>query len=56
MRSAVKIPLVVTEQQAAILDGQSRIANWLYNQLLAIANDLRNQYRETQDNEVGKRL
>jgi len=56
MRSAVKIPLVLTEQQAAILDGQSRIANWLYNQLLAIANDLRNQYRETQDNEVGKRL
>src|SRR5437667_143740 len=56
MRSAVKIPLMVTEQQAAILEGQSKIANWLYNKLLERANDLRKQYRETQDKEVGKTL
>lgn len=34
MRSAVKIPLMVSEPEANILDSQSRIANWLYNQLL----------------------
>ncbi len=34
MKSAVKIPLQVGEQEAAILDSQSRIANWLYNTLL----------------------
>ncbi len=56
MRSAVKIPLVVTEQQAAILDGQSKIANWLYNKLLEIANGLRQQYRGSQDKEVGRTL
>jgi len=36
MRSAVKIPLVVTEQQAAILDGQSKIANRLYHDYDAV--------------------
>ena len=56
MRSAVKIALQVGEQEATILDGQSRIANWLYNHLLATANDLRKQYRETQDKAVGKTL
>jgi hypothetical protein len=33
MKSAIKISLLVGEQDATILDGQSRIANWLYNQL-----------------------
>jgi len=47
---------VVTEQQAAILDGQSKIANWLYNKLLEIANGLRQQYRGSQDKEVGRTL
>lgn len=46
MRSVVKIPLEVTPQQAAILDSQSKIANWLYNRLLETANTLRKQYRE----------
>ena len=41
MRSAVKMPLLVGEQEAAILDSESRIANWLYNMLLEIANTLR---------------
>src|SRR6266566_6704042 len=43
----------VTKEQATILDSQSKIANWLYNKLLERANDLRKQYRESQDKEVG---
>jgi putative transposase len=56
MRSAVKIALVLSEEQAAILDSQSKMANWLYNKLLEHANTLRKQYRETQDKEVGRTL
>jgi len=63
MKSVVKIPLEVTKEQAAILDSQSKIANWLYNQLLERANMLRKQYREaranvdqTQANELGLTL
>ncbi len=46
MKSVVKIPLEVSKREAAILDSQSRIANWLYNRLLETANTLRQQYRE----------
>src|SRR5215472_7204229 len=46
MKSVVKIPLEVTVEQAGILDSQSKIANWLYNQLLEQATTLRKQYRE----------
>src|SRR5215469_6902327 len=46
MKSVVKVPLEVTTDQANILDSQSKIANWLYNQLLETANQLRKQYRE----------
>ena len=49
MKSVVKIALEVTRDQAAILDSQSKIANWLYNQLLEHANALRKQYREAED-------
>lgn len=56
MRSAVKITLIVTEKQAAVLDSQSKIANWLYNHLLETANGLRQQYRQTQDKQVGRTL
>ncbi len=51
MRSAVKIPLTVTPEQVAILDGQSKIANWLYNKLLEVAHELRKQYRAAPDQE-----
>ncbi|AEF93799.1 transposase IS605 OrfB [Desulfotomaculum nigrificans CO-1-SRB] len=34
-----KIRLIVTDEQARILDSQSKKCNWLYNQLLAIARD-----------------
>ncbi len=56
MKTSVKIPLVVGEQEAAVLDSQSRIANWLYNKLLEQANVLRLQYRATQEKQVGKVL
>jgi len=56
MKVAVKIPLLVTKQEAIVLDSQSRIANWLYNRLLEQANALRKRYRETQEKEVGKVL
>jgi putative transposase len=56
MRSAVKIALEVTEEQAALLDSQSKMANWLFNQLLERANDLRKQYRQSQDKLIGKTL
>ena len=49
MKVVVKIPLLVGSQEAAVLDSQSRIANWLYNKLLEQANTLRQQYREAQD-------
>src|SRR5947208_16332494 len=54
MRSAVKIALEVTEGQATLLDSQSKIGNWLYNQLLERANGLRQQYRQSQDKQVAK--
>ena len=56
MKAAVKIPLLVAEPEATVLDSQSRIANWLYNHLLEQANALRQRYRATQDKAVGKRL
>jgi putative transposase len=46
MKSVVKIPLEVAQEQASILDSQSKIANWLYNQLLEQANTLRKQCRD----------
>src|SRR6266581_2061958 len=49
MKSAIKIPLQVSPEQAVLLDSQSKIANWLYNKLLEQANALRQQYREAQD-------
>lgn len=53
---ARKIRLEVTPSVAALLNGQSKIANWLYNHLLEKANGLRAQYRATQDTEIGLTL
>jgi putative transposase len=52
MKVAIKIPLLAGPQEAAVLDSQSRIANWLYNKLLEQANALCKQYREAQDQET----
>src|SRR5215469_13504150 len=49
MRVAINIPLLAGSREAAVLDSQSRIANWLYNRLLEKANTLRKQYREAED-------
>ncbi len=56
MQSALKMGLEVDEHTAAVLDGQSRIVNWLYNRLLEEANELRRRFRETQDPEAAKVL
>lgn len=56
MPSALKMRLEVDQQTTAILDGQSRIANWLYNHLLEEANALRQRFRQTQDPAVARVL
>lgn len=45
-----KVPLRVTAEQARLLDGQSKIANKLYNDLKAEADDLRAQYARAREN------
>jgi len=49
MQSALKMRLEVEEHTAAVLEGQSRIANWLYNRL-------RRRFRETQDPQAARVL
>ncbi|WP_232796709.1 RNA-guided endonuclease InsQ/TnpB family protein [Kyrpidia spormannii] len=56
MRFALKMRLEVGEHTAAVLDGQSRIANWLYNHLLEEANTLREKFRSTQAPEAARVL
>ena len=51
--SVIKLRLDLSFETSRILDTQSRKCNWLYNHLLAQANQLRDQYRETQDPSVG---
>jgi len=47
--SVIKLRLEPDLKTAEILDGQSRICNWLYNRLLEKANHYREYYRETQE-------
>lgn len=54
--TVLKLRVELVDQTANVLDGQSRICNWLYNQLLDKANDFRKQYGEHQDPSVGKVL
>jgi putative transposase len=56
MRSALKMRLDVEEHTAAVLDGPSRIANWLYNRLLEEANERHRRLRQTQDPEAAQGL
>lgn len=56
MKSAVKIRLDLDPQTQAALDGQAKIANWLYNHLLQHANELRSKYIETQSEEAARTL
>jgi putative transposase len=54
--TVVKIPLSVPLEAEEILDGQSRVCNWLYNKLLDQANTLRQEYCQTQNPETSKIL
>lgn len=54
--AAVKIRLKVDAETERKLDGQSRLCNALYNRLLEQANQLRRQYIDTQDPDIGKML
>lgn len=56
LTSIVKIRLQLTDKDQEVLDGQSKICNWLYNQLLAKANTMRQSFLETQDPEIAKIL
>jgi putative transposase len=56
IRKVIKLRLYPDQKAAAVLDGQSRICNWLYNQLLDKANYLKEQFKQTQDNTVSLTL
>lgn len=53
---AVKVLLEPDLTSASILDGQSRICNWVYNKLLESAQALRKQFTETKDLEIAKKV
>ena len=52
----LKLPLEVHKSNAHILDGQSKICNWIYNNLLEKSIQLRAEYTQTQNPETGKIL
>ena len=56
MKLAVKLEIVPDKADSRILDGQSKICNWLYNHLLETANNLRNHYRENRADEIASVL
>ncbi len=56
MKYAFKLELFPEEKDSRILDGQSKICNWLYNHLLETANNLRGHYRETGADEIASLL
>ena len=56
MKLALKIGLEVDKETELILDGQSKILNWLYNHLLDKANKMRKEYIVSQNEEIAKTL
>lgn len=56
MEAVLKLRLYLDEESARVLDGQSKIANWLYNHLLEEAKNLREVYRNTGDSGAGQTL
>jgi len=56
MKTVIKLQLAPSEKEIAILDSQSRMCNWLYNNLLSTANELRQNYIETQSQDIAKIL
>jgi len=53
---AIKLALDLSPEDEHIIEGQMKICNWLYNQLLQRANELRDSYVATQDKDAGKIL
>ncbi|MBF0441180.1 MAG: transposase [Oligoflexales bacterium] len=56
MESVLKMKLYLDSKAQRILDGQSKILNWLYNHLLEEAHDLRARYQEDRDPITGQTL
>jgi putative transposase len=56
--SNIVLKLVINpiEEDTAVLDGQSRICNWLYNHLVEKASLLRGEFCETQNSDTAKTL
>ncbi len=54
--AVVKLRLDVDDDSRRVLDDQSRKCNWLYNQLVELANELRTQYRATPTEEIARTL
>jgi putative transposase len=50
--TVIKLGLEPDFREAEVLDGQSRICNWLYNTLLDTAQNLRKKYIETKDSSL----
>jgi len=47
---AIKVPLESEEKELYILDGQSKICNWLYNYLLEKANQYKDLFGSWDNN------
>lgn len=56
MESVLKLRLKVDGETERVLDGQSKIINWLYNHLLEKAEGLKEEFIRSQDPEAGKIL
>ena len=54
MLKAIKVQLEAEEKTFYSIDGQSKICNWIYNQLLEIANEKKRLFIQTQDKEAAK--
>jgi len=54
--AVIRLALTLTKEEAQVLDGQSRVANALYNKLLEKAIALKKEFIETQDLERAKTL
>lgn len=46
-KSVLKLPIGVDSQTKEVIDGQSRICNWLYNHLLEKALSLKEEFKQT---------
>ena len=51
---AIKLALDFSPEDERIIEGQMKICNWLYNQLLQRANELRDSYVAMQDKNAGE--